>query len=284
MLGINYGEVTPSSINPALLITSVFACCLGILIVLHCLILPLLFGRRRSSHSNNRISQATIMSDTTITGNYATTGLDTSPPLADANEFTFQNPLYLGQTPETALLSTYELRRASMTDPDPPHYEEPPEVNDLDSPVVKSAMVSARSQPAGPAATAQPATAVNAWPNHDEAPAEPYLTDRTYLKVYNTESPAKSDFSLALFLRGTMSVRLGFLDMSAGDLLVLGLMLLANILCLVFANNINALGYAINFGYLAIGNSLLVVVPATRNSVLGALVIMAWQLKLRVCT
>ena len=69
-----------------------------------------------------------------------------------------------------------------------------------------------------------------------------------------------------------MLQRIPFLDVSTGQATVWIMIMAANALILVLVNRVNELGWETNFGYLAMGNSVLLVVPATRNSVLHLLV------------
>lgn len=66
--------------------------------------------------------------------------------------------------------------------------------------------------------------------------------------------------------------RLAWLGMSVTNLFLLVGLLAVNVVVIVAVNNSNTLGIATNFGYLTMGNAMLVLVPATRNSVIYVLV------------
>jgi hypothetical protein len=63
------------------------------------------------------------------------------------------------------------------------------------------------------------------------------------------------------------------LQATVGESAIPPLLLLFNILCVLYIDSNHKINVAINFGYLAIGNAFLVVIPATRNSVITLLVI-----------
>lgn len=377
VLGINYGEVTPSDINPALLITLVFAITLAVFVVLRLVVTPLLYRCLHRSHRVNfgtstnlllsRVAASPVVDVDSLFLESSIGVESTTEPAVDCS----QNPLFFRRN-VSLKLEGHSVDESSMTDatPTPSTGQRPRAVTKR----LSHNLVSLGSQPHPYTVGADEAdvlqtTALNDTSVGDEpdrtsdatttAVQRPrantkrltkslvsfdtdfldtaetdvfqstdlnevsesddkanFLTDEAavadeeaktprrsisgkvdtntaspaivnkYLDPYSSE-PAESKptqhtssatssasplVALIARLRGISSARLGLLDISAGDLLVIMLILLANAFCLIYSNNINDLGYATNFGYLAIGNSLLVVVPATRNSVLATLV------------
>ena len=72
--------------------------------------------------------------------------------------------------------------------------------------------------------------------------------------------------------RSIALVNISCLDLSLKDLVLYLLIAFANLFSLIVANGINELGYAVNFGYLAIGNTFLTILLAARSSILSELV------------
>lgn len=71
---------------------------------------------------------------------------------------------------------------------------------------------------------------------------------------------------------GIMTHRIQSLQLSLGNVLTWVCIVLLHALVLIMVNARNNLGYATNFGYLAIGTMVLTVVLGTRNSIYQLLV------------
>ncbi len=242
VLGINYGEVVPSAMNPALMLSIAATAALGLVIFWN--ILCAIVGRRRQSIIRRRSKlscSSTMTLSTAATPTMARADGFEVPSITDSsNPFfidTFQNPLYGHELTDPAY---------AAASPAEPRYEPP-------------------------AATDGPFQA----PQVDPLSSSDPLANLPYLQVYQTipKEPKPSAFAKGCARGfGVLELRLGLLGMSVGDATLLLVIVGVNVLCLLLSESINELGLPTNMGYLAIGNGLLVVVPATRNSVLATLV------------
>ena len=238
VLGINYGEVVPSAMNPALMLSIAAAAALGLVIFWN--LLCTIVGRRRQSIIRRRSKlscSSTMTLSTAATPTMARADGFEVPSISDtSNPYfidTFQNPLYGHELTDQAYAA------ASPAEP--------------------------------PAATDGPFQA----PQVDPLSSSDPLANLPYLHVYQTipKEPEPSAFARGYArVFGVLELRLGLLGMSVGDATLLLVIVGVNVLCLLLSESINELGLPTNMGYLAIGNGLLVVVPATRNSVLATLV------------
>ena len=86
-----------------------------------------------------------------------------------------------------------------------------------------------------------------------------------YAPKFNARSPWQR-------MKSFFTMRIHYINVSVGEALIWAVFILINGLIMNMINKTNGLGWETNFGYLAMGNSVLLVVPATRNSVLHLLV------------